>query len=95
MLMWQAKDLLTTSVANAIERQLPGRIVGVEVQDKSGGKLVSGEYDIVGDDFLIEVTSGRGAGKVEQVARIAASFPATRIAVYAPNPGFNPIARGP
>src|SRR5262245_9455308 len=91
--MWQAKDLLTTSVANAIERHSPGRIVGVEVQIKSTGELIRGEYDILGDDFIVEVTVGRGADKVRQVARIAADNPSLRIAVYAPHPLFNPIAR--
>src|SRR5262249_43064859 len=36
---------------------------------------------------------GKGAGKVEQVARIAIANPACRNAVYAPNPEFTPIAR--
>ena len=90
--MWQAKDRLTTSVANAIERQLPERIVGVEVEITSSDGLKIGEYDILGDDFIIEVTEGKGADKVKQVTRIAAENPGMRIAVYAPHPGFNAIA---
>jgi hypothetical protein len=91
--MWQARDLLTTRVANAIERQLPGRIVGVDVQIKSSGDLMSGEYVILGDDFVVEVTAGKGADKGRQLTRIAADNPTKRIAVYAPHPLFNPIAR--
>jgi hypothetical protein len=72
---------------------LPGRIVGVEVAVKLGGKLTNGEYDILGDDFIVEVTAGKGADKVQQIARIAAENPGKRIAVFAPHPRFNPIAR--
>ena len=61
--------------------------------DQVKRSLISGEDDILGNDFIVEVTAGKGADKVRQVTRIAAENPTKRIAVYAPHPLFNPIAR--
>jgi hypothetical protein len=57
--MWQARDLLTTRVADATERRLLGRSVGVEAQNTSSGDLMSGEYDMTDElSSLIERTGG-------------------------------------
>jgi hypothetical protein len=56
---WQARDLQTTRVGNAIGRQLPGRIVGIEVRITSSGDLMSGEYDVFDEPTpLIERIGG-------------------------------------
>src|SRR5262249_49280214 len=78
-----SKNPLEADTANAIENALPGRVqtVGEIVWRPNGSQLT--DYDIVGDDFIIEVTGGVGTGKTSQVQTIAAST-TKRVAVYGP-----------
>jgi len=88
---WRSKKSpLTTVVANEIEHVHPNRIDGVDVQLSRIDMNKLTDFDISGDDFVVEVFTGPGSGdKDEQIRRIVdlAADEGRRVAVFAPDAG--------
>jgi hypothetical protein len=84
---------LEAEVANAIESAEPGRVVrvGEPVKRPDGSDLT--DFDISGDDFVVEVASGGGKGKTSQLAVIKRAAEGRRVAIYGPKIG-GAVAKG-
>ena len=82
-------------VQQAVQDAFPDRNVrqGLKILREDRSELT--DHDVYDDDFVCEVTCGKGAGKVGQVAdRLLPSLnPGQRLAVYGPNLRPGPAAR--
>ncbi|MFE2728506.1 hypothetical protein, partial [Kitasatospora sp. NPDC059327] len=82
-------------IQKAIQDAFPNRNVrqGLKVHRPDGSELT--DHDVYDDDFVCEITCGKGAGKVGQVEeRLLPSLKdGQRLAVYGPNLRPGPAAR--
>jgi len=92
--VWSSTEPHVADVANAIEEFSPGRVLDLE-QDiyEIATKSKYSDFDILGDNFVIEVTSAPG-GKLRQIEKLlkVANYGNLRLALYAPKYGGHAAA---
>lgn len=83
---FESSDPLVGDLANAIEKQFPGRVSGVNVLARDAGGVLRTDFAIELDNAIIQVKSGGGSGIGGQVTRTRATTD-KEILVYGPNIG--------
>ncbi|WP_259470727.1 RHS repeat-associated core domain-containing protein [Streptomyces sp. 1114.5] len=90
----QGEHPLEDFVANAIEDAHPDLVKGMGRKTLREDGTTWSDHDVYGDDFVIEVASGKGSGKTAQIRdRVLPTAGGARVAVYGPKMGGH-VARG-
>ncbi len=81
-------------MANAIEDAHPDLVKGMGRKTLREDGTTWSDHDVYGDNFVIEVASGKGSGKTAQIRdRVLPTAGGARVAVYGPKMGGH-VARG-